>query len=121
LSVAARDTKCCSSYTGVSGKLHDNLQSYPSLTFNSHVAFEALANSLGASPDERKLILFFIILYTVSTMSLIPPLSVKLVSSFLLSYPFAALLKRIPDSRPDAKNIFIIRYTTSDTYTNSSS
>ncbi|UPL03534.1 hypothetical protein LCI18_014468 [Fusarium solani-melongenae] len=50
-----------------------------------HRPFVALANSLGASPDE-----------------------LKLVSSFLLSYPFAALLKRIPDSRPDAKNIFII-------------
>ncbi|KAI5298636.1 lysophospholipid acyltransferase [Ascosphaera atra] len=32
----------------------------------------------------------------------------KLVSSFLISYPLAGLLKRIPDSKPWAKNAFII-------------
>ncbi|KAI9784993.1 MAG: lysophospholipid acyltransferase [Geoglossum umbratile] len=32
----------------------------------------------------------------------------KLTASFLLSYPLAAVLKRIPDSRPAQKNLFII-------------
>lgn len=32
----------------------------------------------------------------------------KLIFSFLLSYPLAAVLKRIPDNRPAFKNIFII-------------
>lgn len=33
---------------------------------------------------------------------------VKLIASFLLSYPLAALLKRIPDAQPWKKNAFII-------------
>jgi len=33
---------------------------------------------------------------------------VKLLSSFLLSYPLAGCLKRIPDSQPWKKNVFII-------------
>lgn len=33
---------------------------------------------------------------------------VKLITSFLLSYPLAALLKRIPDAQPWKKNVFII-------------
>ncbi|KAL6850897.1 Lysophospholipid acyltransferase [Amphichorda felina] len=48
-------------------------------------AFEALATKLGASADE-----------------------LKLVFSFLLSYPLAGLLKRVPDSKPQQKNIFSI-------------
>ncbi|KAJ9483865.1 hypothetical protein VN97_g9519 [Penicillium thymicola] len=32
----------------------------------------------------------------------------KLIGSFLLSYPLAALLKRIPDGQPWKKNVFII-------------
>lgn len=32
----------------------------------------------------------------------------KLIFSFLLSYPLAGLLKRVPDSRPEFKNVFII-------------
>ncbi|KAJ5552859.1 hypothetical protein N7513_004517 [Penicillium frequentans] len=32
----------------------------------------------------------------------------KLIGSFLLSYPLAAVLKRIPDSQPWKKNVFII-------------
>ncbi|CAG8071904.1 unnamed protein product [Penicillium olsonii] len=32
----------------------------------------------------------------------------KLIGSFLLSYPLAALLKRIPDAQPWKKNVFII-------------
>ncbi|KAF6831507.1 Lysophospholipid acyltransferase [Colletotrichum musicola] len=47
--------------------------------------FELLSSRLGASPDE-----------------------LKLVFSFLISYPLAGLLKRVPDSRPDQKNLFII-------------
>ncbi|OLN81525.1 Lysophospholipid acyltransferase [Colletotrichum chlorophyti] len=47
--------------------------------------FEFLSSRLGASPDE-----------------------LKLVFSFLISYPLAGLLKRIPDQRPDQKNLFII-------------
>ncbi|KAI0540906.1 membrane-bound O-acyltransferase domain-containing protein 1 [Xylaria digitata] len=34
--------------------------------------------------------------------------AVKLIFSFLLSYPLAGLLKRVPDNRPDYKNLFII-------------
>ena len=36
--------------------------------------------------------------------------AVKLIFSFVLSYPFAGLLKRIPDSKPAYKNYFIIGY-----------
>ncbi|KAG5665622.1 hypothetical protein KAF25_009747 [Fusarium avenaceum] len=50
-----------------------------------HRPFVALANTLGAAPDD-----------------------LKLVTSFLISFPLAALLKRIPDSRPEAKNLFAI-------------
>ncbi|MCJ1385934.1 lysophospholipid acyltransferase [Xylographa soralifera] len=32
----------------------------------------------------------------------------KLISSFLLSYPLAGVLKRIPDSKPYQKNLFIV-------------
>ncbi|KAK5279614.1 Lysophospholipid acyltransferase, partial [Cryomyces antarcticus] len=47
--------------------------------------FAYAANALGASTDE-----------------------LKLISSFLVSYPLAAVLKRIPDRKPWQKNIFII-------------
>ncbi|KAF2965770.1 hypothetical protein GQX73_g7794 [Xylaria multiplex] len=47
--------------------------------------FEVLSGAVGASPDE-----------------------LKLIFSFLLSYPLAGLLKRVPDNRPDYKNLFII-------------
>jgi hypothetical protein len=33
---------------------------------------------------------------------------VKLVFSWLISYPLAGLLKTIPDSRPDLKNGYVI-------------
>lgn len=36
--------------------------------------------------------------------------AVKLIFSFLISYPLAAVLKRVPDTRPDLKNGFIITY-----------
>ena len=35
-------------------------------------------------------------------------LTVKLIASFLLSYPLAGVLKRIPDAKPSQKNSFII-------------
>ncbi|KAH8653650.1 MBOAT, membrane-bound O-acyltransferase family-domain-containing protein [Xylariales sp. PMI_506] len=47
--------------------------------------FELLASAVGASPDE-----------------------LKLIASFLISYPLAGLLKRVPDARPEYKNAFII-------------
>lgn len=47
--------------------------------------FEWASSGLGASPDD-----------------------LKLVFSFVLSYPFSGLLKRIPDSKPAYKNLFII-------------
>ncbi|RYP67379.1 hypothetical protein DL771_007270 [Monosporascus sp. 5C6A] len=47
--------------------------------------FELLSGVTGASPDE-----------------------LKLLFSFLLSYPLAGLLKRIPDAKPRNKNLFII-------------
>lgn len=34
--------------------------------------------------------------------------AVKLIFSFLLSYPLAGLLKRIPDAKPYQKNLFIV-------------
>ncbi|KAI0166399.1 hypothetical protein GGR57DRAFT_24724 [Xylariaceae sp. FL1272] len=49
--------------------------------------FERLSAALGASPDE-----------------------LKLIFSFLLSYPLAGLLKRVPDKHPHYKNLFIIAY-----------
>lgn len=44
---------------------------------------------------------------------------VKLVFSFYLSYPLAAVLKRIPDKQPWKKNAFIIRQVMSCSYTHS--
>lgn len=35
---------------------------------------------------------------------------VKLVGSFILSYPLAAVLKRLPDNSPEIKNAFIVGY-----------
>lgn len=35
---------------------------------------------------------------------------VKVLAAFLLSYPLAGLLKRIPDRRPDWKNLYIVGY-----------
>ncbi|KAK2778553.1 lysophospholipid acyltransferase [Emmonsiellopsis sp. PD_33] len=47
--------------------------------------FVSLADATGASIDE-----------------------LKLITSFILSYPLAAVLKRLPDSKPWQKNVFII-------------
>ncbi|KAL8802181.1 MAG: hypothetical protein Q9182_003970 [Xanthomendoza sp. 2 TL-2023] len=52
---------------------------------NINIPFEYAASLTGASVDE-----------------------LKLIFSFLLSYPLAGLLKRIPDARPYQKNLFII-------------
>ncbi|KAH8821716.1 MBOAT family protein-like protein [Xylogone sp. PMI_703] len=49
------------------------------------IPFQYIARTLGASPDE-----------------------LKLVFSFLLSYPLAGVLKRIPDAKPALKNLFIV-------------
>jgi hypothetical protein len=40
-------------------------------------------------------------------------LLVKLIFTFLLSYPLAGVLKRIPDSKPAYKNLFIIGFVAS--------
>lgn len=49
------------------------------------IPFQAASSLLGASVDE-----------------------LKLITSFLLSYPLAGVLKRIPDAKPTYKNLFII-------------
>ena len=53
------------------------------------VPFEWASNLSGASPDE-----------------------LKLLFALLLSYPLAGVLKRIPDDKPWAKNVFIIATST---------
>jgi hypothetical protein len=68
------------------------------------VAFAYAGNALGASTDERK---FANVLRR--TLNLRYPL-VKLIFSFLLSYPLAAVLKRMPDKAPWQKNLFIVGY-----------
>ncbi|KAL2020263.1 hypothetical protein VTK56DRAFT_8587 [Thermocarpiscus australiensis] len=50
-----------------------------------HTPFVYLADKIGAGPDE-----------------------LKLIFSFLLSYPLAGVLKRVPDARPEQKNLFIL-------------
>lgn len=70
-----------------------NLQSYPSLTFNSHLAFEALANSLGASPDERKLNLF----YNINSFN-------NVTNTFTLSQASLLLSPLLPLRRPSKAN-----------------
>ncbi|KAI4181048.1 MAG: hypothetical protein L6R41_006849 [Letrouitia leprolyta] len=50
-----------------------------------NIPFEYVASLVGASVDE-----------------------LKLIFSFLISYPLAGLLKRIPDVKPHQKNLFII-------------
>jgi hypothetical protein len=42
--------------------------------------------------------------------STLTPDKVKLLFSFLLSYPLAGLLKRVPDASPAKKNLFSIWY-----------
>ncbi|OBT95457.1 lysophospholipid acyltransferase [Pseudogymnoascus verrucosus] len=50
-----------------------------------NIPFEYASSIIGASPDE-----------------------LKLIFSFILSYPLCGVLKRIPDSKPAYKNLFII-------------
>jgi hypothetical protein len=65
---------------------------------------------LGASPDERTFPLpLLIISFYFAAFSDTNKLLVKLITSFLLSYPLAGLLKRVPDEKPALKNLFIIR------------
>lgn len=56
-----------------------------SVANNDNAAFIYLGRTLGTGPDE-----------------------LKLIFSFLLSYPLAGLLKRVPDARPTYKNLFVI-------------
>ncbi|RFU33904.1 1-acylglycerol-3-phosphate O-acyltransferase/1-acylglycerophosphocholine O-acyltransferase, partial [Scytalidium lignicola] len=53
------------------------------------IPFQYVARNLGASSDE-----------------------IKLITSFLLSYPLAGVLKRIPDAKPALKNLFIVGVST---------
>lgn len=67
--------------------------------------FDYPATLTGASVDER------MSTTTTTTKNATDPKltrTVKLISSFLLSYPLAAILKRIPDAQPWKKNVFII-------------
>ncbi|KIW15251.1 hypothetical protein PV08_05296 [Exophiala spinifera] len=50
-----------------------------------NVPFEYVSKALGASVDE-----------------------LKLLSCFLLSYPLAAILKRLPDNQPHLRNLFVV-------------
>lgn len=50
-----------------------------------NLPFQYVAGIVGASPDE-----------------------LKLITTFLLSYPLAGLLKRVPDEKPALKNLFIV-------------
>ncbi|PGG98862.1 hypothetical protein AJ80_09444 [Polytolypa hystricis UAMH7299] len=59
------------------------------LTRYAFLAFKPLADATGASVDE-----------------------LKLIASFLLSYPLAGILKRLPDSKPWQKNLYIIGVST---------
>lgn len=93
------------------------------LILPGNVAFEALGTKLAASPDERESIrteppnasiftapLFsFFLSFSSSFLTALPlATTVKLTFSFLLSYPLAGILKRLPDGKPLQKNIFII-------------
>jgi hypothetical protein len=42
--------------------------------------------------------------------------AVKLVFTFYLSFPLAAVLKRIPDNEPWKKNVFAIGYSTASSF-----
>ena len=66
------------------------------------IAFEYVGRKLGASADECEFDVFPTRPYFADVFT------VKLTVSFLLSYPLAGLLKRIPDSKPAYKNLFII-------------
>jgi lysophospholipid acyltransferase len=56
-----------------------------------------------ASSPSRPLSLPTVAVYSSANANL-----VKLITSFLLSYPLAGLLKRVPDEKPALKNLFII-------------
>ena len=88
-------------------------------------AFDYVARQLGASTDECKfyhpaLQVFPSCAVAIQSaqkllFSKVKPLdsgvlisTVKLIFSFLLSYPLAGLLKRFPDEKPWQKNVFVI-------------
>lgn len=71
------------------------------------VAFAYVGNALGTSADECKLLASHVL------FSYVKIFAVKLVFSFYLSYPLAAVLKRIPDKNPWQKNAFIIGHVVS--------
>lgn len=47
-----------------------------------------------------------------STKLFLTTFQVKLIFTFLLSYPLCGLLKRLPDSRPELKNVYIVAIST---------
>lgn len=69
-------------------------------------AFRYLAGVTGASVDESEMTVCFAPVIANAD----PSCLVKLLASFLLSYPLAGLLKRVPDAKPYQKNLFTIRY-----------
>lgn len=69
-----------------------------------YVAFEYAGSLTGASVDECKSLLH------LENVAVLTDILVKLIFSFLLSYPLAGLLKRIPDAKPYQKNLFIITH-----------
>ena len=66
-------------------------------------AFQYGSSLTGASVDERQYCNVY-----VHGEQAPNDLAVKLIASFLLSYPLAGFLKRIPDAKPYQKNLFII-------------
>jgi hypothetical protein len=60
------------------------------------------------------------VLYVLFSFTFIDEDLVKLVTSFLLSYPLAGLLKRIPDSKPMYKNLFVVGFVPVFAFWNSS-
>lgn len=65
---------------------------------------------VGASPDERRLYPPDLMSIFYSQVAKIGEYIVKLIFSLLASYPLAGLLKRVPDARPEYKNLFNIGY-----------
>jgi len=66
------------------------------------IAFVWLANAIGTPKDERMCALQLVAVVTAHVSA------VKLIFTILVSYPFAGLLKRLPDTEPWKKNVFLI-------------
>lgn len=100
--IEASQAKCCPTSTYVR---HLNNLGISRIRLTSvYVAFEYAGSLTGASVDECKCLL------RLENVAVLTDSSVKLIFSFLLSYPLAGLLKRIPDAKPYQKNIFIIAH-----------